>query len=293
LGVGVSRYPQFSHNFARFFFADRSGDLSAVGRGSELYETVYAIQSTDVYDYLFFWCLAIFGGVLGSLLSPLERLSRLAYVGAVLLTYLVAFSVFVAIGNSGSIAFVFWGYILIGIGTGLFTAWFARARSTDIRGDGRVAYLAFIPVISIYLMVAHSKHEGQSFSKTDPIEINIALALAAIVAVSGANAYVEYAKRNTDPEAFAQKIASMVEPRWLNTMTLLRGAEAVGTRVTVYHVIKGRDRFITDEALSATRRTLCETESKSVLFDRMGMEREFVYLDEDEQILGSFIAGCI
>lgn len=258
-----------------------------------MYETVYAIQSTDVYDYLFFWCLAIFGGVLGAFLPSLERLPRLAYIGVVLLTYLVSFSLFFAIRNSGSIAFAFWGYILVGIGTGLFTAWFARARSTDIRGDGRDAYLAFIPIIAIYLMVAHQKRDGQLIYKSDTIGINIGLALAAIVSFSGVNAYVEYAKRNSDPEAFAQKIASMVEPRWLNTMTLLRGAEAVGTRVTVYHVIKGRDRFITNDALSATRQMLCESEQKSALFDRMGMEREFVYLDENDQVLGSFIAGCI
>ena len=142
-------------------------------------------------------------------------------------------------------------------------------------------------------MVTHQKREGQPLYKMDPIRINVGLTLAAIVAFSKAKSYIECARLSTDSEVFAQKIASIVEPRWLNTMTLLKGAEAVGTRVTVYHVIKGRDRFITDEALSATHRTLCETESKSVLFDRMGMEREFVYLDEDEQILGSFIAGCI
>ena len=100
------------------------------------------------------------------------------------------------------------------------------------------------------LMVTHQKREGQLFCKMDPIRINVGLTLAAIVAFSNAKSYIECARLSTDSEVFAQKIASIVEPRWLDTMTLLKGAESVGTRVTVYYFIKGWDRFITDNAVA-------------------------------------------
>ncbi len=99
-----------------------------------MFQTIIALQGDS--SQAIFIGLAIVGGVLGAYLPPIGKVDRFRYVFLIAFLYLLAFACLYTLRFSSNVPLFFWGYIAIGILTGVFTAWVARARSADIFGDG-------------------------------------------------------------------------------------------------------------------------------------------------------------
>lgn len=251
--------------------------------------TVVALQGEN--SQIIFLGLAIAGGVLGAFLPPLGRMSRLPYFGFLILSYILVFGSDYALGSSTNVPLVFWGYLIIGIGSGVLTAWIARARSADVVGDGSYAFLAFIPLVGWYLIFASGGYTGSTITTSKTMTTKIGLALAGFIGTFGTYGLIQDARQDA-PNEFARQVASEVTPSRLDNVTTLLRAEAVENRVKLYHVIEGRTEEMPANMLQGIKSNVCaETEIRS-LFEQAGVEREFIYLDESMNPLGSFVAGC-
>lgn len=255
----------------------------------EMLETVVALQGEN--SQIIFLSLAIAGGVLGAFLPPLGRMSRLPYFGLLVLSYIFVFGSAFVLGSSTNVPLVFWGYLIVGVGSGVVTAWIARARSCDIVGDGSSAVLAFIPFVGWYLVFATGKFTGSTTTKSTTTTTKIGLALAGFIGTFGTYGMIDDARQDA-PNKLAKQIASEIKPARLDDVTTLIKAEAVENRVRIFHVIEGRTEHLTRELLQGIKSNACANTQISNLFEQANVEREFIYLDERMNPLGSFVAGC-
>jgi hypothetical protein len=252
-------------------------------------ETVIALQGEN--SQVIFLGLAVAGGFLGAFLQPLGRMSRLPYFGFLVLSYIFVFGSVYALGLSTNVPLIFWGYLTMGVLSGILTAWIARARSADIIGDGSYAFLAFIPLIGWYLVFASGKFTGSTVTKSKTMTTKVALALAGIIGTAGTYGTIEGARQDT-PNEFAKQVASEVTPSRLDSVTTLLRAEAVENRVRLYHMIEGQTENLSSETLQNIKSNVCADDEIRGLLEQANVEREFIYLDENQNILGSFVAGC-
>lgn len=254
-----------------------------------MFDTVIALQSENFQGI--FLGLAMAGGVLGAFLPPLGRMSRLPYLGFLILSYVLVFGAAYALGSSTNVPLVFWGYLILGVGSGIVTAWIARARSADIVGDGSYAFLAFIPIVGWYLVFAFGKFTGSAVTTSKTMTTKIGLALAGFIGTFGTYGMIEGARLDS-AHTFAKQVASEVKPSRLDDVTTLLKAEAVENRVNFYYVIEGRIEKLPAETLQTIKSNVCANEEIRSLFEQANVERQFIYFDESMNRLGSFVAGC-
>ena len=254
-----------------------------------MFEAVVAMQGD--YSQVIFWGLTLTGGVLGAFLPALERLSRLPYLALIILLYLASFTVIYVLGGSANVPLLFWGYLIAGVLNGMLLAWIARARSADIKGDGRGAYIAFIPVVALYLIFARGQHEGPT-TQHRTIGAKVGLLAVAIISVVGTYSVIDVAREGAPSEFAKQAALQTPVPQRLDRVTTLVQVKAVGNRVKSYHVIDGRTDAIPEDALQRISANICSDTEVSGLFKNAGVEREFIYLGEGEQRLGSFVVSC-
>lgn len=254
-----------------------------------MFETVVAMQGE--YGQAIFWGLSITGGVLGAFFPPLGKMSRLPYFGLIILSYVLVFTFMYFLGSSLNVPLIFWSYLIVGVLSGSLLAWIARARSADIKGDGRDAFLAFIPIIGLLLVFTSGKHEGPvTTSKTKPTIVG--LVVAGLVGIFGTYGIIEVARGGGAEEFAREVVLNTSVPQRLDSVTTLIEAKAVGNRVKLYHVIDGRTDGITDDALQRINANVCSNGEVRNLFEDAGVEREFIYLDENQKQLGSFVVSC-
>ena len=256
-----------------------------------MFEVVFSIQVDEDASRLFFYGLAIFGGVIGAFLPPIGRLSRLPYFGFVILIFGATFALIYSVSQSVNIPLVFWGYISIGVLSGIASAWAARARSADIVGDGRYAFLGFIPLAALYLFFAGGRFLGEGVTKSDSTGNKFALVVVAILGVLGAFGAVDLPSKNRENQ-FATEVAASVVPARLDSMTLLLRAEAHGSRVKIFHTFEGDAETLNEAAFERLKANVCAETEISQLFSQAGVEREFIYLTKDGEPIGSFVARC-
>lgn len=253
-------------------------------------ETVVVLQGEN--SQIIFLGLAIAGGVLGAFLPPLERMSRLPYLGFLVLSYVFVFGGTFALGLSTNVQLIFWGYLILGIGSGIVTAWIARARSSDIIGDGSCAFLAFIPLIGWYLVFATGKFTGNTTTTSKTTKTKIWLALAGFISTFGTYAMIDDARKDAPNEFAKQVVLETSAPIRLDQVTTLIRAEAVENRVRLFHVVEGRSEKLPTKMLQGIKSSICSNTEMVALYEQMNVEREFIYLDEAMNPLGSFVTGC-
>ncbi len=252
-------------------------------------QTVIALQGEN--SQIIFLSLGIAGGVLGAFLPTLGRMSRLPYFGLLVLSYILIFGTIYALSSSANVPLVFWGFLTVGVLSGVLGAWIARARSADVIGDGSYAFLAFIPFVGWYLVFASGKFTGSTVTTSKTLMNKMGLALAGFVGTFGTYGLIENARQDA-PNEFAKQIVSEIKPSRLDNVTTLLKAEAVENRVKLYHVIEGRTENLPTETLQGIKSNICAEEEIRSLFEQANVEREFIYLDESMSPLGSFVAGC-
>ena len=235
--------------------------------------------------------LAVAGGVVGALLPPLGRMSRLPYFGFVVFSYIFSFGSVYAVSLSENLPLVFWVYLTVGVLSGVLIALISRARSADIVGDGSYAFMAFIPILGWYLIFASGKFTGSTVTKSNTMTTKVGLALAGFIGTFGTYGMIEGASQDVSNE-FAKQVAAEITPARIDSITTLLKAEAVGNRVKIYHTFEGQREQLSSEALQGVKSNICANEEMREIFEQAGVEREFIYLDQNEELLGSFVAGC-
>jgi hypothetical protein len=249
-----------------------------------MFQTVVAFQGE--LGQLLFLGLAIAGGVLGAFLPPIGRMSRLPYFGCLVIIYISTYGALFALSSSLNVTLIFWGYIFVGVGTGIIGAWTARARSADIVGDGRSAYLAFIPIVGWYLVFATGKFTGSSITTSKTTTTKLWLALGALMGTLGNYAIITGATADA-PNQFAKQVVAEFQPARIDEFTRMIGAEAVENRVIITYVVEG----ISAVDCGWINSKVCAMETQSI-FEQAGIERELLYFDEDMNSLGSFVLDC-
>ena len=186
-----------------------------------------------------------------------------------------------------NITLLFWGYLFVGVGSGTISAWVARARSADMVGDGRSAYLAFIPFVGWYLVFATGKFAGSSITTSKTMTTKLWLALGALMGTLGNYAIITGAAADC-PSQFAKQTAAEIQPARIDEITRVIGAEAVENRIIITNVIEGIISGLDLELLNSN--TCAATDF--AMFRQAGVDVEYLYLDEDMNSLGSFVVDC-
>lgn len=254
-----------------------------------MFQTVLAMQGD--YGQAIFWALSVIGGVLGAFLPPLGKMSRLPYLGFFILFYVLTFIFFYSLGSSSSVPLIFWSYLIVGVLSGSFLAWIARARSSDIKGDGSDAFLAFIPLIGLILVFASGKHVGPAKTSKSKSTI-VGLVVAGLIGIAGTYGLIELSRGVTAVKFAREVVLNTSVPQRLDSVTTLIEAKAAGNRVKLHYLVEGQTAVMSEEALQGIKSNICKNHEVRVLFEEAGVEREFIYLDDKRNILGSFVAGC-
>jgi len=254
-------------------------------------DTVIVIQTSESAARTFFFGLAIIGGVIGALLPPIGKIGRLAYFASAISIYGGSFAFLYAVGQSTDVALIYFGYIFIGVLTGVVTSWVARARSADIIGDGRYAYLAFIPFVALYLVFAGGRFFGQGVSKSDSTTTKNGLWISVIFGLLLTFTATKM-NENSDANQFARDVAASIGPKRIDSVTRLIGAEADDNLIKIFHVFEGEATILTEASFEKIKASVCSDIEAVETMRSFGLEREFIYLDEDGELIGSFVADC-
>lgn len=257
-----------------------------------MFETVVILQTSENAARSFFFGLAMIGGVMGAFIPPIGKLGRLAYFALALSIYGGSFALLYVLGQSEDIPLVFWGYLLIGILTGIVTAWVARARSADIVGDGRYAFLGFIPFAALYLVFTAGRSLGAGIAKSKTTGTKNGLGLAAIFGIIITYGATGLGPNQSEQNQFAKEVANSVVPQRIDDTTLLVRAEAVGNRLKFFYTVEGPTGTLTEASFEKIKEGVCSDSETSKVLVQAGVDREYIYLDEKKELIGSFIAGC-
>lgn len=250
-----------------------------------MFQTVVALQGEN--SQILFLGLAIAGGVLGAFLPPIGRMSRLPYFGCLVIVYISPLAAFAALNSTLNVTLLFWSYLFVGVGTGIILAWIARARSADIVGDGRLAFLSFIPFFHLYIIFSSRKFIGSSITTSKTTTTRLWLALAALMGTLGNYLIITGAAADS-PSLFAKQVVAEFQPARLDERTRAIGAEAIENRVIITYVVEG---FVSSLDLELINSNSCAANVQNI-FERAGVERELLYLDEDMNSLGSVVVDC-
>lgn len=262
--------------------------------------------------FLINYGMIVLGGILGGLTgrSQLE-LQRAPYFA---LTNLILFCT--ALIPATAVSFIvpamangyFWTVagldLLASAILGFFTARIARARSRDAYGHGRMAYLAFIPIGNVWLLLRGSRQES-SINRAPIIPLlNGGLGVLAGLILFGLYNVTQTA---TGKEAFRRveaaaatgafdvalldrKLAVMAAelntPLAVDEVTILERVEAQGTELSFVYTLDMPIEFISvDDRLDQVRRN-CEMAELKRAIDA-GAKIRHVYLRKDGSEIGT------